>query len=418
MYWIIKWWAFIFLRLYFRKTIVYGLEKVPPKGPLIIASNHPSAFLEASILATNLRRPIHFLVRGDMFHPRFRWLFNWTNQIPIYRQKDGIANLRKNASSFDLTYKKLGEGEAVLIFPEAKTVLEKKMRPIQRGTAHLAFGTLPYLKKEDNLSIQPVGVNFTEPRLPGTDIVIRFGESFVTQNATRENRDAIEEFTALVSESMNPLIIQVDDALEKNYDVLAAVYFRMLYENKPENDAHRDLQKIASLVNNPSSNSGVLEQTEEILKALKQNKNQDAAYFPDLIVLNRVGLLMLAFLKIIWLVAGGWIWRLVRSIIFRKIKTNTFQTPSTVGAFMVIMPLVTIILLIVFLITGIPVYFVLLWLFLMWLGTLIRPPLSVILKLASLKSAEKSKLKKEVIELRRNIEQITKDYQGKASWHI
>ncbi|HUR31197.1 MAG TPA: 1-acyl-sn-glycerol-3-phosphate acyltransferase [Saprospiraceae bacterium] len=126
MYAFIRVWAFIFLRLYFRKTIIYGRENVPAKGPLILASNHPSAFMEASVLATVMKRPIHFLVRGDMFHPRFHWLFEWTKQIPIYRKKDGIANLRKNAASFDLTHRKLGKGEAVLIFPEAKTTLEKK----------------------------------------------------------------------------------------------------------------------------------------------------------------------------------------------------------------------------------------------------------------------------------------------------
>ena len=132
VYQIIRLWATLFLRLYFRKTIVYGLEHIPKKGPLIVASNHPSAFLEASIMGTILGRPLHYLVRGDMFHPKFQWLFDWTNQIPIYRQKDGISNLRKNASSFELTYRKLADGEAVLIFPEAKTILEKRMRPIQR----------------------------------------------------------------------------------------------------------------------------------------------------------------------------------------------------------------------------------------------------------------------------------------------
>src|SRR5688500_15556540 len=136
MYAFIRLWASVFLGCYFRKTIIYGREKVPVDGPLILASNHPSAFMEASVLATVMKRAIHFLVRGDMFNPRFSWIFEWTKQIPIYRQKDGISNLRKNASSFDLTYRKLGEGEAVLIFPEAKTILEKKMRP-KIGRAHV-----------------------------------------------------------------------------------------------------------------------------------------------------------------------------------------------------------------------------------------------------------------------------------------
>ncbi len=401
MYWIIKWWAFIFLRLYFRKTIVYGLEKVPPKGPLIIASNHPSAFLEASILATNLRRPVHFLVRGDMFHPRFRWLFNWTNQIPIYRQKDGIANLRKNASSFDLTYKKLGEGASVLIFPEAKTVLEKKMRPIQRGTAHLAFGTLPYLKGEEKLVVIPVGVNFTEPRLPGTDVVVRFGEPFVTQNGTREDRDAIEEFTFVLSESMSPLIIQIEeDDAERQYETMASIYYRFLISDHPEGKTFQDLVRISTVVNNPDVNKSLIELAMELNEILNKENIREANYFPELLVKNKVELTVIYLFKLTWWIAGGWIWRLVRQVIFKKIKTPTFQGPTSVGVAMVVFPLVSILFFLTCLIAGWPVYFVLIWMVVMALGTIVRPPLYLIWRILTLGNRIQTKLKAEVTDIR------------------
>ena len=313
IYQIILWWATIFLRLYFRKTLVYGREFIPPKGPLIVASNHPSAFLEASILATVMGRHIHFLVRGDMFHPRFRWLFNWTKQIPIYRQKDGIQNLRKNASSFDLTYKKLAEGNAVLIFPEAKTILEKKMRPIQRGTAHLAFGTLPSMDKESELQILPVAVNFTEPRYPGTDVVVRFDRSFPTEEATREDRDAIEKFTEKLSDTLSPLIIQVEDGgYELHYDVLASVYFRLVYNASRKTKAHDDLVRISQYVNQHSQHHAFLHRVHEYIHRMKRGKTNELIYFPDAVVRNRILLAFMFLIKFIWLVSGGWIWRVSR----------------------------------------------------------------------------------------------------------
>ncbi|MEP6647048.1 MAG: 1-acyl-sn-glycerol-3-phosphate acyltransferase [Saprospiraceae bacterium] len=399
MYAFIRLWATIFLRIYFRKTIVYGREKVPAKAPLIVASNHPSAFLEASVLTSVMTRPIHFMVRGDMFHPKFKFLFKWTKQIPIYRKKDGIANLRKNAASFDYTYKILSEGDSVLIFPEAKTVLEKKMRPIQRGTAHLAFGTLPFMKSGEELFIQPVGVNFTEPRIPGTDVVLKFGEPFVVQNGSKEDRDAIEDFTAKLSDAMTSLIIQVDDGLEKKYDVVASIYLRMIYENNPDADAHVDLQKIAGYINHASPDDPGIKNVDSILNKLESNKNPKAAYFPDIIILNRAGLVMMIFLKIIWLVAGGWLWRVVRNTVFQKIKTETFQAPTTIGIFMVLMPLMVIILLIIFLVFGISIYFILLWLFVMWLGSFIRAPLNLIWRILSMKSNDKLMLKGEILGL-------------------
>jgi 1-acyl-sn-glycerol-3-phosphate acyltransferase len=377
MYAFIRWWATVFLRLYFRKTLVYGRHQVPLHGPLILASNHPSAFLEASILTTVMKRPIHFLVRGDMFNPRFQWLFNWTKQIPIYRQKDGISNLRKNASTFELTYQKLGEGEAVLIFPEAKTILEKKMRPIQRGTAHLAFGTAPYIKDGSSLMVQPVGVNFTEPRLPGTDVVIRFGVPFASPLAAREDRESIEAFTEKLSAALSPLVIQLGEGREKNYDVAASVYLRLLHENHPARDAHENLQKIASVINDEQHNSDWIKATDEVRIQLKKQGISEAAFFPDMILLNKAGLMMLVILKSIWLLAGGWLWRLTRSVIFSKIKTNTFQSPTAIGVFMVLMPLITFILTIGFLIAGIPLYFILIWLLVMLAGVFIRVPLKV-----------------------------------------
>ncbi|MBC7885224.1 MAG: 1-acyl-sn-glycerol-3-phosphate acyltransferase [Saprospiraceae bacterium] len=404
MYAFIRLWAKIFLRLYFRKTLVYGAEKVPATGPLILASNHPSAFMEAAILATVMKRPIHFLVRGDMFHPRFKWLFDATKQIPIYRKKDGITNLRKNASSFDLTYRKLAEGESVLIFPEAKTTLEKKMRPIQRGTAHLAFGTLPFLKNGSELKVQPVGVNYMDPRVPGTDVVIRFTDAFVVAEGTREDRDTIEAFTDQLSNAMSPLIVQVDDSLEKNYDVLAAIYLRMIDDNTPEPDAVQPLHKISNVLQHGDVSIGLQKDSDIVLKLLKASKNPEAVYFPDLVALNKFGLAVMALLKLVWLVAGGWIWRLVRGIIFNKIRTNTFQGPTSLGAMMVVMPLMALILLLILMLFGVPGWYVLFWLFVMWLGTLIRPALPLILKLIMMNSNHKLETRNKIIALRKQIE--------------
>ncbi len=404
IYQLIRLWATVFLRLYFRRTIVYGLENVPPKGPLIVASNHPSAFLEASILGTVLGRPLHYLVRGDMFHPKFQWLFDWTNQIPIYRQKDGISNLRKNASSFDLTYRKLAKGDAVVIFPEAKTTLEKKMRPIQRGTAHLAFGTLPFLQEGEGIHILPVGVNYTEPRLPGTDVVIKVGSPFLTTTGTREDREAIDSFTETLSDVLSPLIIQIpDEGRELSYDVLASVYYRFLYSDRPKGSAHHDLLLIAYKVNESPEQKDHLTEVHSFIQKVKKQKIREAIYFPDMITTNRVGLLIILILKMIWLISGGCIWRGVRQLIFSKIKANTFKSPVSVGAAMVLFPLIALLFLIACLIFEWPVWLVPAWLGLMAAGVFFRPPLQLIWKLLTMNPKGKAALKKDVILLKKDV---------------
>lgn len=391
-YVILRWVAGIFLRRYFGRIWVYDLDRVPMQGPLIVASNHPSAFLEASLLATQMKRPLHFLVRGDMFHPRFRWLFDWTNQIPIYRQKDGMANLRKNASSFDLTYRKLGEGHAVLIFPEAKTLLEKRLRPIQRGTAHLAFGSLPYIPEGQSLQVLPVGVNYIEPRQAGTDVLIRFGEPFVVAAGTRENRDTIEEFTAQLEQAMKPLVVQVDEpAMEHPYEVLASVHAAWMAERAGWHAA-KDLDRIAAIVNAPASNEELLGRVNDHLKAVKKSRISEAVFFPKVLTRPKVWLGVLLVLKALWLLAGGWIWRLLRNKIFSKIKAPTFQAPTAIGASIVVFSLIGLV--------GFPAFFMaghldsfLIWVFMIGGGWYLQEPLGLLWRAVALPATTRKILK-------------------------
>jgi len=405
MYNIIYWWARLFLRIYFRRTIVFGREDIPVKGPLIVASNHPSAFMEASVVATVMKRPLHFLVRGDVFHPKFRWLFDWTNQIPIYRQKDGISNLRKNASSFDLTYKKLAEGNAVLIFPEAKTALEKKLRPVQRGTAHLAFGTLPLLEKGEELHVLPVGINFMNPRIPGTDVIIRFGKPFVTAQATREDRDAIEEFTSHLSDAMSPLVIQItDSANEAKYDVLASIYLATSGTRRSDESLLSDLMKIAAMVNDSASHPELLHEVNQHIHLLNKEDMKEGIYFPQSFLMNKLLLSWILMLKTIWFLAGGWAWRLTRKLIFSKIKTDTFQGPTSLGAAMVLFPLLSLIGFLKCWIFGFPYWIVPVWWLLMMLGKWISSPLTLLWKILICKNATRKRLLATIKTMRTNVE--------------
>jgi 1-acyl-sn-glycerol-3-phosphate acyltransferase len=381
MYNIILVWARFFLRIYFRRTILYGKGHVPLTGPLIVASNHPSAFMEASVIATVIGRQIHFLVRGDVFNPKFRWLFNWTNQIPIYRQKDGISSLRKNASSFDLTYRKLAEGHAVLIFPEAKTLLEKKLRPVQRGTAHLAFGTIPFLKEDQELLVLPVGVNFTNPRIPGTDVIVQFGEPFVSPRGRREDREAIESFTAKLAEVMDPLVVQIHDGSnELKYDVLVSIYMTGIRASRPASTVLSDCRAIAGLVNESEPHREFLHTVNQHIHLLQKAKIREAIYFPGLLSMNGIGVACMLLLKSFWFIAGGWIWRLSRRLIFSKLRTDTFQGPTSLGAAMVLFLLLSIVGLLLCLLKSIPVWWMLIWWVTLASGKFIPAPIGLMWK--------------------------------------
>ncbi|MBK8505414.1 MAG: 1-acyl-sn-glycerol-3-phosphate acyltransferase [Saprospiraceae bacterium] len=112
-------------KIYFRKIYLIDGEKLPLTGPVLLSSNHPMAFAEACLLACFLQRPLYFLVRGDVFKKGWHWFFRGTNQIPIYRFKDGFSNMRRNKESFTRAHDALSEGKTILIFSEGNTRMQK-----------------------------------------------------------------------------------------------------------------------------------------------------------------------------------------------------------------------------------------------------------------------------------------------------
>lgn len=90
------------LQQYFRRIDLAGLENIPEGVPVILAANHPTAFLEPCIMACFSGHTLNFLVRGDMFRKGIHdWLLRSLNMLPIFRIRDGgYVNLKQNYATF------------------------------------------------------------------------------------------------------------------------------------------------------------------------------------------------------------------------------------------------------------------------------------------------------------------------------
>ncbi len=150
------------LRVYFRKIYLAGMEYIAVDKPVILACNHPNSFLDAVLLAVLVQEPIHFLARSDVFNtPLKKWLLHQFNLIPIYRVQEGAGDLHRNAETFARCYRILADRGKVLIFSEGICVQEKRLRPLKKGTARLAFGAEANFNFNLNLQVVPVGINYT-----------------------------------------------------------------------------------------------------------------------------------------------------------------------------------------------------------------------------------------------------------------
>ena len=172
------------IKVYFRNIFLSGLNNLPRKKPYLIAMNHPTAFLEPVIMAANINKPIHFLARGDHFNKTFyRFLLNQAKMIPVFRQKEsGFGSLKNNYDTFFRCYEYISKGELVALFPEGRTEHEKRLRPLQRGVARIAFGTLTHFPHLDDLYIVPVGVSYADALSFRTTAVLHIGEPMSVSN--------------------------------------------------------------------------------------------------------------------------------------------------------------------------------------------------------------------------------------------
>jgi 1-acyl-sn-glycerol-3-phosphate acyltransferase len=151
------------------------------KTPVILACNHPNSFLDALIIGSHYKHPVHFLARGDVFSkPLVNRLLRAINMIPIYRITEGREQLKYNEDTFEECLNVLENNGTVLIFSEGVCKNEYSLRPLKKGTARLAY--MAWHDREiNNLSIRPVSISYSSFTNLQVVTYVREGKA-ITQN--------------------------------------------------------------------------------------------------------------------------------------------------------------------------------------------------------------------------------------------
>jgi len=112
-------------RFYFRWQ-VFNPERVPLRGPVILASNHAS-FLDPPLVGAGLHRDINYLARASLFRfPGVGALLRSWNSVPVDRDGSGAAGLKAILN-------RLLEGGAIILFPEGTRTRDGKLQPARSG---------------------------------------------------------------------------------------------------------------------------------------------------------------------------------------------------------------------------------------------------------------------------------------------
>ncbi len=205
------------IRVFYRKIYLTNADRIPRGKPVILAANHPTGFMEPCVLACHLDRPLYFLVRGDFFKKRiYNLLLRSLHMVPVYRAKDrGYAYVKNNYETFEFCYTALRQNKTLMILAEGSAEHEKRLRPLQKGTARIAFGTLEKYPELEDVYVVPVGVNYTYADQPRSEIMIDFGEPLRVSEyfaAYRENpNQTAQEFTEALRERMLSRIVHINE---------------------------------------------------------------------------------------------------------------------------------------------------------------------------------------------------------------
>lgn len=156
------------------RPTVRGLENVPPRGGVILASNHLS-FADSIVIPVVVPRKVVFLAKSDYFTGSgvkgalSKAWFEGLGMLPVDRDDSKAA-----LASLDTALEVLGRGEAFGIYPEGTRSRDGRLYRGRTGVAHLALTAgvpvVPVgLVGTDKL--QPVGSNL--PRV--VPLTISFG---------------------------------------------------------------------------------------------------------------------------------------------------------------------------------------------------------------------------------------------------
>jgi 1-acyl-sn-glycerol-3-phosphate acyltransferase len=117
-------------RAWFRLSAA-GADRVPREGRLLVAANHLS-LLDPPLIGCVCPRELDYMAKAELFRiPGLGRLIGALNAHPVERDGSDSAALR-------LALRLLGDGRALLVFPEGTRGAEGRLQPARAGTGMLA----------------------------------------------------------------------------------------------------------------------------------------------------------------------------------------------------------------------------------------------------------------------------------------
>ncbi|WP_299334017.1 1-acyl-sn-glycerol-3-phosphate acyltransferase [uncultured Psychroserpens sp.] len=204
------------LFFYFKKIDVRRVDSIPKYEAVLFLGNHQNALLDALLIAAKNDRFSYFLTRASVFSkPIISNILKSLLMLPVYRIRDGWANLTKNNSVFSESSKLLSKKEAIVIFPEGSHNLKRTVRPLSKGFTRIIFETLEQYPNA-KINLIPVGLNFANATQFGDSTLVNFGKVIeINTSILNDKNKGVSDLKALVFDELCQLTTHIES---EHYD--------------------------------------------------------------------------------------------------------------------------------------------------------------------------------------------------------
>ena len=203
------------LRIFFHHIEVAGLERVPPRGPVIFVLNHPNGLVDPVFILCLASRRVSFLAKAPLFRmPVIGYFVRALEAIPVYRRQDEGEDTSRNRETFEKASALLKRGGTIAICPEGVSHNEPRLLPLKTGAARIALAAASSGEAFD-LKIVPAGLYYTSKTTFRSAALLYFGDPLTVEPVTvgpdgEPPREAVRALSGRIESALREVVLNAE----------------------------------------------------------------------------------------------------------------------------------------------------------------------------------------------------------------
>lgn len=233
-YSILRKYVCVCLKVFFYKRFSVTFEEpVPDNVPVVFASNHQNALIDALVIICSTKRQPVFFARADIFRKKLmRKILIFLKIAPLFRIRDGRETMQQNTESFDLATGILTRRNSIGIFPEGTHNDREQLIPLKKGMARMVLQAEKMHGFQLGVNVVPVSITYVDYIRPRSEVHVHLGKplQFAYLKELYENNpsQALLKFNEQFEEALKSIVIHVDS--EESYFLVQKMRMSIIFE--------------------------------------------------------------------------------------------------------------------------------------------------------------------------------------------